>query len=203
MAKRLERSKKIEIIWKINYQIFNYFLDYYREEKYWITFKESWDSAKWNTHDALYISEKALSKFLDDPTLNRTSKAENYSGKKGSRAFVNEHIIPFNILIEKYKERFKNKNPSFSAYKKFFNQFNKICFVWHDEDILLNKAGYKKEMPSNHNSLEENIFARYDAVEIKPIRTKFINPSCLFSELGERRNAGCSLHEVISQIIDN
>ena len=83
MVKRLERSKKIEIIWKINYQIFNYFLDYYRKEKYWITFKESWDSAKWNTHDALYISEKALSKFLDDPTLNRTSKAENYNGRKG------------------------------------------------------------------------------------------------------------------------
>ena len=58
-------------------------------------------------------------------------------------------------------------------------------------------------MPSNHNSLEENIFARYDAVNIKPIRTKFINPNHLFSELGERRNAGCSLHEVISQIIDN
>ena len=58
-------------------------------------------------------------------------------------------------------------------------------------------------MPSNHNSLEENIFARYDAVEIKPIRTKFINPSFLFSELSERRTAGCSLREVINLIADD
>ena len=196
MRKRLSRIKKIEILWDINYKIFNNYLDYYRDENIWINFKESWDSAKWNTHDLIYISEKSLIKFLDDKTLTRASKAKNYNGKNGSRAFVSEHIVPFNLLIDLYKEEFKFKNPSFNEYKHFFIKFNKIWLVWHEEDNYLNDLGFKKNMPVKINEIKDNIFSRYVAANIKPIKTIFLNPGDLFTVLKEKRDEGLCINEI-------
>ena len=170
MNKKLSTAEKKDIIWKVSYKVLNCYLDFYREEGYKYTIAKSWEPVKWDLYGNVSISQLALEKFFEDKSLNKNSQAKNWGGK-GGRCFVAEHSIPMAVVKRKYFDTFKKKNPTYEEYKYFIQHYNRLCYVWHEEDTALNDAGLRSEVPNIEN-LEENIYERYKSVGIHPIIIK-------------------------------
>ena len=51
-------------------------------------------------------------------------------------------------------------------------------------------------MPVKINEIKDNIFSRYVAANIKPIKTIFLNPGDLFTVLKEKRDEGLCINEI-------
>lgn len=194
-----KKLNKEEILWKVNYKILNVYLDYYRSEGYWLTTNKSWDLSRWNILGNVMISKKALQMFLENINLQKASKAKDYGGRAGSRCFVAEHVVPFSIVKEQYLQKFKDKNPTYDQYRKFFLHFNRICYVWHKEDEHLKNIGLNHSVP-NINNLEKEIFERYEAANIHPIQTKHLQGNELFKHLKYYRSEGYNFEKVIRLI---
>ena len=190
---------KEHYLWKVNYKVLNCYLDFYREEGIWITTNQSWNLARWNIYGNVLISEKAISVFLENNDLEKNSKAIDWNGRKGSRCFVAEHVVPFKIVKQLYLKKFHRKNPTYEEYQDFFLKFNRLCYVWHDEDTKLKDMGLNSEVPDIEN-LENKIFERYDKCDIKYIETSKKSGNELFKYLNELRSNLVSLSEVINLI---
>ena len=99
-------STKESHLWEINYRVLNCYLDFYREKSVWVTTNQSWNLARWNIYGNVLISEKAISLYLDNKNLDKNSKAVDWNGRKGSRCFVAEHVVPFKIVKDLYLKKF-------------------------------------------------------------------------------------------------
>ena len=194
-----EKLNKEEILWKVNYKILNVYLDFYRNEGYWLTTNKSWDLPRWNILGNVMISKKALQVFLENINLQKASKAKDYGGRAGSRCFVAEHVVPFSVVKEQYLQKFKDKNPTYDQYRKFFLYFNRICYVWHKEDEHLKNIGLNHSVP-NIDNLEKEIFKRYEAADIDPIQTMYLKGNELFKHLKCFRGEGHNCEKVIKLI---
>lgn len=81
-----------------------------------------------------------------------------------------EHVIPAKIYLEELKELYKRTN-SFTDNNStyLFEDYRKkiaVCVITKDEDDNLNNAGLRENMPNNW-TWNDNLFARYESVDIK------------------------------------
>ena len=192
-------SRKKSYLWEINYRVLNCYLDFYREKGIWITTNQSWNLARWNIYGNILISKKAISLYLDNINLDKNSKAVEWNGRKGSRCFVAEHVVPFKIVKELYLKKFIKENPSYDEYKNFFLKFNRLCYVWHEEDVVLKERGFNSSVP-NFENIENKIFERYEKCGINYIETRFSNGNDLFKQLKYFRSNSIDLNDVIKLI---
>ena len=82
-----------------------------------------------------------------------------------------------------------DKNPTEREVADLLFQFNKICYVWHEENEALDNAGFKSAMPEY--AAETDMFSGpYVKVGIEPVQTSFRNGPPLFRELNKWRQAG-------------
>lgn len=192
-------STKESHLWEINYRVLNCYLDFYREKSVWVTTNQSWNLARWNIYGNVLISEKAISLYLDNKNLDKNSKAVDWNGRKGSRCFVAEHVVPFKIVKDLYLKKFIKRNPSYEEYKNFFLKFNRLCYVWHEEDVNLKDRGFNSDVPDYEN-IEDKIFDRYDKCGIKYIETHASTGKDLFKQLKSFRSNSIGLNDVIKAI---
>ena len=92
------------------------------------------------------------------------------------------------VIQRKYFDTFKKKNPTYEEYRYFIQHYNRLCYVWHEEDTALNNAGLRSEVP-NFENLEENIYERYKSVGIHPIQSNHDHGNKLFRHLAEIRQS--------------
>jgi hypothetical protein len=175
-----------EKAWITAHQIFLTFLKIYQNYKFWMTGNKSWDLIKWNANGNVLISEKALLNYFNDKTLTKNSKAFDYGGVRGARCFVAEHPVPTSELKRFSFEKFKTNTPDLINFKSFFSTYNRICYIWHEEDNELNKAGLRSTIKVNELS-PSNMFSRYDTVDVKQISTNFKTGNELFKFLKKQR----------------
>lgn len=194
-----EKLTKEDYLWKVNYKVLNCYLDFYRDEGFWITTNQSWNLARWNIYGNVLISRKAISLFLKNHDLDKSSKAVDWNGARGSRCFVAEHVVPFKVVKELYLKKFIQKNPSYEEYQRFFLKFNRLCYVWHEEDRNLKEMGFNSDVPDILN-IEDKIFDRYDKCGIRYIETNSKNGNDLFKNLKNLRSKAVGLDEVINLI---
>ncbi len=188
-------------IWITAYEFFLTLFKIYKNHKFWMTGNKSWDLIKWNANGNVLISEKALLNYLNDVSLSKNSKAFDYGGNKGARCFVAEHPVPTSELKKFSFNKFKNNLPDFQTFKSFFLTFNRICYVWHEEDIALNKAGLRSQI--DIIDLDEyNMFSRYKTVNIKQISTNFKTGIELFKFLKKERDNNTPF-KIIKDIIED
>ena len=195
----MKNLDKEEMLWKVNYKVLNCYLDFYRETGFWITTNQSWNLARWNIYGNVLISKKAISLFLEDKKLEKNSKAIDWNGKKGSRCFVAEHVVPFKVVKSIFFEMFKSSNPTYEQYQKFFLHFNRVCYVWHGEGQTLKDLGLNSEVPKI-NKIETEIFARYEKAKIDYVETRFASGNELFKILSNLRSKNTGFIEVLESI---
>ena len=81
MAKNMKKSfSKGDKIWITSHEFFLTIIKIYKEHNFWMTGNKSWDLIKWNANGNVLISEKALSKFLNDKKLTKNSKCWPHKG---------------------------------------------------------------------------------------------------------------------------
>jgi hypothetical protein len=170
-------------------------LDLHRERGFWFTGAKAWDSIKWN-YGQVSISSRALKEwFARTEITTYRYPAANLGGRRGSRAFVAEHIYPTRSLQNLIISRFSGKNPTEQEVQALLSQYNRICYVWHEENEKLDAAGLKSTVPPS--SAEDDIYARYREVGVEPIETSFSNGPPLFRKLREWRQEGVSSEDAI------
>jgi len=77
-------------------------------------------------------------------------------------------------------------------------RFNRICYVWHEENEALDRAGYRSSMPSS--AYEEDIQVRYSEIGIDPVETSFKNGPPLFTQLNRWRLEGIGPDVALSSL---
>jgi len=184
-----------EKAWITAHEFFLTFFKIYQNYKFWMTGNKSWDLIKWNANGNVLISEKALLNYFNDETLTKNSKAHEYDGVKGARCFVAEHPVPTSKLKTFSFEKFQMNSPNLINFKSFFSTYNRICYIWHEEDSKLNKAGLRSIIKVDELT-PSNMFSRYETVDIKQISTNFKTGNELFKFLKKQRENNVHYNDV-------
>lgn len=77
-------------------------------------------------------------------------------------------------------------------------RFNKICYIWHEENDVLARAGLRNSIPTSAD--QADVCARYREVGIEPIETSFSNGPPLFKQLDAWRKHGMSSDVAIHKL---
>ena len=184
-----------EKAWITAHEFFLTFFKIYKNYKFWMTGNKSWDLIKWNANGYVLISEHALQNYFNDKTLTKNSKAFDYGGVRGARCFVAEHPVPTSELKKFSFKKFNKKYPDLKNFKTFFSTYNRICYIWHEEDTKLNKAGLRSIIKVDYLT-PSNMFSRYDNVDIKQISTNFKTGNELFKFLKMQRDNNIHFSDV-------
>ena len=191
-----------EKAWITAHEFFLTFFKIYKNHKFWMTGNKSWDLIKWNANGYVLISEQALQNYFNDKTLTKNSKAFDYGGVRGARCFVAEHPVPTSELKKFSFQKFNQKYPDLKHFKSFFSTYNRICYIWHEEDIELNKVGLRSTIKVDELS-PSNMFSRYDTVDIKQISTNFKTGNELFKFLKMQRDNNVHFSDVKKLLKDD
>lgn len=73
-----------------------------------------------------------------------------------------EHSVPLGVLFELLMDHIDD----FEAIQKVLDQNLQTVWITEDEDVLLNKSGYRSRMPEGWRP-GEDVFARYRSVGIE------------------------------------
>ena len=117
---------------------------------------ENKDDGKWKKYEGQpFWSESALKKMIS----NRRS------GNNPFKDLRHEHSVP----KKEIKARIYKSDKSETAIFKILNELAHAVVVTKEEDTLLNKRGYRSKMAKDllDNSDSENVFSRYNEVDIK------------------------------------
>jgi len=173
-------------------------LDIRREHGFWMTGGMTWNSMKWLYGDVM-ISRRALVEWFGRPQVSGYQHpAAALGGKKGSRSFVAEHVFPTKAFQGLILERYTHTNPQLEEVRDLLSSYNRICYVWFEEDSALERAGLKSRIPTD--SEPADVFGRYRAVGIDAIATQFPDGRPLFRYLAALRSKGVTADEVISEL---
>jgi hypothetical protein len=173
-------------------------LDLSREKGFWFTGSKAWDCVKWNYGNVL-ISRRAISEWFSRPEISSYRfPAERLGGRRGSRAFVAEHVYPTRSLQALVLAKFSGKNPTEREIADLLFRFNRICYVWHEENEALDRAGFRSSMPKSAD--EGDVHGRYREIGIDPVETSFRNGPPLFKQLNRWRQERVSPGVAISRL---
>ena len=153
---------------------------------------------KWNACGSVMISKEAISQFIDNPTVKKGSKALEFGGGVGARCFVAEHVYPSKQFKSLILKKFEDCDPSLEELKALFSKFNRICYVWHEEDKRLTSLGLRSSSPVG--SKLEDLYARYEAAGISAIPTNFSQGSHLFKHLEKCRTDHLDVVQIVKEI---
>jgi len=184
-------------VWLASHSFICALLKLKREHGFWFTGNQSWNLMKWNACGSVMISKEAISQFISNPTVTKGSKASEFGGGAGARCFVAEHIYPSKQLKTLVLKKFEDCDPTLEELKALFSNFNRICYVWHEEDKRLTSLGLRSSSPVG--SELEDLYARYEAAEISAVPTNFSHGRHLFKHLEACR----SDHFDAAQIVRN
>ena len=187
-----------EQIWIVSHQYVCALLCIYRTHGFWFTGNQSWNLMKWNACGNVMISEEALVQFLENKSLSKSSKASDFGGIRNARCFVAEHIYPSKELQKLILNRYSETNPSFTDFQELMTFFNKICYVWHEEDAQLRIKGLSSSIPQQASP--GNVIARYEEAGIFAFQTWFNDGKSLFDKLKILRNQGAGIADVKREI---
>jgi hypothetical protein len=173
-------------------------LDLRREKGFWITGGKTWDCIKWNYGDVA-ISRRAVREWFARPDIpSYRFPAERLGGRRGSRAFVAEHAYPTRSLQALVLAKYSEKNPTEGEVAELLFHYNKLCYVWHEENEALDRAGFRSSIPKSAE--EADVHARYREVGIEPIETAFRNGPPLFKQLLTWRQEGVTFDVAIDRL---
>jgi hypothetical protein len=114
-------------------------LDLHRERGFWFTGSKAWDCMKWN-YGQVAISRRAISEWFSRAEISSYRfPAERLGGRRGSRAFVAEHVYPTRSLQALILAKFSVENPTEREIADLLFRFNRICYVWHEENDALDR----------------------------------------------------------------
>ena len=111
------------------------------------------DSEKWNKYFGVpFWSRGAINKVIDNIS----------SGKKFDKELVHEHSVPKCVLGEKLDEMYENKQVSEEQVFSLIDKFCHAVVVTKEEDVILNKAGFRSKVPSSFSFCDgDDVFCRY------------------------------------------
>lgn len=87
---------------------------------------------------------------------------------KNPDAVVKEHAVPVHAIVTMINKLYKDEKLTVENVQDILNKYLVICMVTKEEDAKMTEIGLQKSMPKDWDGL--NVWARYDAVGIKPIK---------------------------------
>lgn len=155
---------------------------------------------KWNACGNVLISRRAVEEFFLDINLEKSSQARHFGGRGNARCFVAEHMYPTKALQDLTLNEWKGRNPSLDEFKLLMKRFNRICYIWHEEDKQLEQSSCRSSLPRDVDL--RNVTARYRMVGIEAHETYFPEGKDLFALLkryrDENRNVKLAITEIAS-----
>jgi hypothetical protein len=197
-------------IWITTHAYIKTLLGIYREYDFQMTGLKTWDFMKWNALGSPMVSRQAIEKFMTErlpdgsPLMKGTTVQEFTSGKeRRGRCFVAEHVYPTKALQKLVFSRFAARDPSLEEVRELFKCYNRICYVWYEEDKRLTENQLRSSMPESfpESSPEATVdpLARYreKGVEIEPLETGLKDGYAVFRKLTACR---AQKHDIIATI---
>lgn len=117
------------------------------------------DNGKFNKYFGVpYWSVGAIDKVVEN--IN--------SSKKPEKDLVHEHSVPKCVIAEKLDELYEKKLTSEDDVFELIDRFCHSVVVSKEEDVKLNKAGFRSKMPQSFTFAEgDDVFGRYRAAGIE------------------------------------
>jgi len=197
-------------IWIVAHAYITTLLQIQREHGFQMTGKKSWDFMKWNALGPPMISRLAIEKFFTarlpdgSPLTKETSVRDFTAGReKRGRCFVAEHTYPTKELQNLIFTRFANHDPCPEEVKDICKTYNRICYVWYEEDKQLNDNKLRSSLPrlasSSSSQSQDDPFARYraDGVAIEFIETILDDGHAIFRVLDQCRQLEANMEHTI------
>jgi hypothetical protein len=202
-----------EKIWIVAHAYITTLLRIKREHGFQMTGKKSWDFMKWNALGPPMISRLAIEKFytarLPDGSMlmKETSVSDFTAGReKRGRCFVAEHTYPTKALQSLIFTRFANHDPSPEEVRDVCRTYNRICYIWYEEDKQLNNNKLRSSLPrlsaSSRSQPKDDPFARYraDGVDIEFIETILDDGYAIFRVLDQCRQLEVNIEDTIKML---
>lgn len=197
-------------VWIVAHAYITTLLQVQREHGFQMTGRKSWDFMKWNALGPPMISRLAIEKFFtarlpDGSTLTKETSVNDFTAghEKRGRCFVAEHTYPTKSLQNLIFTRFATKNPSLEEVKDVCSIYNRICYVWYEEDKKLNNNKLRSSLPklaaSSSDPDQDDPFARYRAneVAIDFIETTLDDGYAIFRVLNQCRQLEADIDHTI------
>lgn len=157
------------------------------------------------------ISRLAIEKFFtarlpDGLLLTKESSVSDFTAgrEKRGRCFVAEHTYPTKALQNLIFTRFANNDPSPEEVRDVCRTYNRICYVWYEEDKQLNNKKLRSSLPrlpaSSSSQSQNDPFARYraDGVAIEFIETSLDDGYAIFRVLDQYRQLEANIEDAIN-----
>ena len=204
-----------EIIWITAHAYVITLLGLYRKYGFQMTGLKTWDFIKWNALGLPMVSRHAVEKFMTGrlpnglPLMKGTTVQEFTSGKeRGGRCFVAEHVYPTKALQELVFGRYATRDPSLEEVQELFKRYNRICYVWYEEDKRLTdnqlRSSIPKFAPGGSSRVSEDPLARYRAngIEIEALETSLKDGYGIFRRLTACRAKGHDITATIKSLTE-
>lgn len=153
---------------------------------------------KWNACGNVLISRRAIENFFLDTSLHKSSKAKEFGGRGNARCFVAEHMYPTRALQELILTEWQHFDPSLNDFSALMKKFNRICYVWYEEDERLEQSSYKSSLPEDADC--HDVTARYRATGIEACETRFPEGNRLFTQLKRLRDENRTMDNIMKDI---
>ena len=146
------------------------------------------------------VSRLAVEKFFTErlpngsPLKKGTSVNEFTSGKeKRGRCFVAEHVYPTKALQDLVFTRFACVYPSPVEVRELCRKYNRICYVWYEEDKRLTDNQLRSTVPRSSSATsslhDDDPLSRYRAkgIDIEALETTLGDGYAIFRALDQCR----------------
>lgn len=200
-------------IWIVAHAFITTLLRIYREHGFRMTKLKSWDFIKWNALGSPMVSRLAVEKFfserLPDGSLLKkgTTVKEFTSGReKRGRCFVAEHVYPTKALQDLVFTRFACVDPSPVEVRELCIKYNRICYVWYEEDKQLTENQLRSSIPKTSSATsshhEDDPLLRYRAkgIAIEALETTLGDGHAIFRALDQCRARAESIEYAIRSL---
>lgn len=199
-------------IWITAHAFIKTLLGLSREYGFQMTGLKTWDFMKWNALGSPMVSRQAIVKFMTahlpngSPLMKGTSVQEFTSGKeRRGRCFVAEHVYPTKALQKLVFKRYATRDPSLEEVQELFKRYNRICYVWYEEDKRLTDNQLRSSIPELvpvSSAASDDPLARYRAngIDIEALETNLKDGHAIFRKLSacraERRDINATIRSL-------
>jgi hypothetical protein len=201
-------------IWITAHAFTRTFLSIEREHGFRVTGLKTWDFIKWNALGSPMISRLAIEKFFTErlpggSSLQKASTVQQFTSgqEKRGRCFVAEHVYPTKALQDLVFNLYENADPSLEELCSLFKKYNRICYIWYEEDKCLTDNQLRSAVPQaalDSSYVESgDPLARYRAngIDIDPLETAFKDGHAIFPWLNKCRDRGDEIDTAIANLM--
>ena len=127
------------------------------------------NSLLWQATTMTLIDNKPkLIKYACQPLWSEKAhllyKQNNPKGKSNYKDLRHDHVVPRSVV----KRLIEKSDKKYESIYNILKDYSHAIIITKDEDLILNKYGYKSSMPVNENKLTaKNAFCRYKNEDVQ------------------------------------